>query len=177
MKAHRLLLLASAIAFTVAGNRTLSAAEAAAPAVKSSAEFERMKTLVGDWKGSMNMGQGPVEMNVSYRLLAGGSALEERTFVGTPKEMVTMYYDRNGKLALTHYCAWGNRPEMAMASSDQKSIRFAFDPGCGLDPKSGSLMHSLAIEFTDRNTITMHWRAVVKGQATPPQPIRLTRVR
>ena len=77
---------------------------------KGSPEFERMKTLVGSWKGKADMGQGPMEFAVEYRLVSGGSAIEERIFAGTPKEMVTMYYDDRGKLRLTHFCMLANRP-------------------------------------------------------------------
>src|SRR6478609_7055282 len=38
-----------------------------------SPEFERMKTLVGTWTGKTDMGQGPVDMTIRYRLIAGGS--------------------------------------------------------------------------------------------------------
>jgi hypothetical protein len=86
-----------------------------------SPEFERMKTLVGAWTGKTDMGQGPVDITLQYRLLAGGSVLEERCFAGTPNEMVTMYYDQNGKLAMTHYCVFGNRPGMLLKSSDAKT--------------------------------------------------------
>src|SRR5436305_12848387 len=64
---------------------------------QGSAEFERMKALVGTWKGTHDMGQGPMELTVEYRLVPGGSTLEERFFAGTPMEMVTMYHDRQGK--------------------------------------------------------------------------------
>src|SRR5438552_9127359 len=101
----------------------LSAGEPKAPH-QSSSEFERMKGLVGTWKGKTDMGQGPMEFTVEYRLVSGGSAVEERIFAGTPKEMVTMYYDRNGKLSLTHYCMLGNRPGMVFKSADAKAIRF-----------------------------------------------------
>lgn len=43
----------------------------------SSPEFERMKTLVGTWTGKTDLGQGPVDATLQYRLLAGGSVLEE----------------------------------------------------------------------------------------------------
>src|SRR4051794_16349502 len=91
-----------------------------------SAEFERLKSLVGTWKGKADVGQGPIDMTVQYRLLAGGSVLEERVFAGTPMEMVTMYYDKEGKLALTHYCVMGNRPGMVLKSSDAKTLKFDF---------------------------------------------------
>src|SRR5258705_2142469 len=78
----------------------------------ASPEFERMKALVGTWQGKADMGQGPIDMTVQYRLVAGGSVLEEKVFNGTPNEMTTMYYDKDGKLAMTHYCMFGNRPSI-----------------------------------------------------------------
>ena len=84
------LLTALILAATLGAN----AGEADKAIAKSdSAEFARMKTLVGNWTGKCDMGQGPIDMTIQYRLLAGGSVLEERCFVGTPNEMVTMYYD------------------------------------------------------------------------------------
>ena len=83
----------------LAASACLNAGESATPKAGSLA-FERMKTLVGTWAGKADMGQGPIDMTVKYRLLAGGSVLEERVFEGTPNEMVTMYYDKAGKLAM-----------------------------------------------------------------------------
>src|SRR3954451_2710941 len=109
----------------LASSLGLSAAET--PAAKpGSPEFERMKTLVGTWQGKTDMGQGPIDISIQYRLLAAGSVLEERVFAGTPNEMVTMYYDQAAKLALTHYCMLGNRPAMAVKASDANSITFDF---------------------------------------------------
>src|SRR6185503_18406798 len=118
-----------------------------------SPEFERMKTLVGTWKGKSDMGQGPIDMTVNYRLLAGGSVLEERVFSGTPNEMVTMYYENDGKLGLTHYCMMGNRPGMFLESSDARTLKFAFDKTCGINPMKESHMHALTLRFDDADTI------------------------
>src|SRR5688572_10339145 len=85
----------------LATSMCLQAAEPATPTKKSSAEFERMKTLVGTWKGKTDMGQGPVDLTVQYRVIAAGSVLEERVMPDSPNEMVTMYFDnKDGKLAL-----------------------------------------------------------------------------
>src|SRR5258708_38859635 len=130
----KILCMTALMMLTLSGQ--LSAGEPKAPP-QASSEFERMKSLVGAWKGKADMGQGPMEFTVEYRLLSGGSAIEERIFVGTPKEMVTMYHDQNGKLALTHYCMLANRPGMLLKSSDAKTLKFDFDPACGVDPKSG----------------------------------------
>ena len=72
-------------------------------------------------------GKGPEEITVQYRVIAAGSVVEERCFSGTPNEMVTMFYDKDGKLAMTHYCMLGNRPTMTVKSSDAKSISFQLD--------------------------------------------------
>lgn len=142
-----------------------------------STEFARMKTLVGSWTGKADMGEGPIDMTVQYRLLAGGSVLEERVFVGTPNEMVTMYYDQEGKLAMTHYCVFGNRPAMKLKSSDAKSIKFDFDATCGINPKKESHMHALSITFDDADTITTSCKAMMDGKEMEEKPITLKRVK
>src|SRR6267378_306059 len=137
---------------------------------QSSPEFEKLKTLVGTWKGKTDMGQGPIEMTVQYRLLAGGSVLEERVFAGTPHEMVTMYYDKGGKLAMTHYCVMGNRPGMLLKSSDDKTLKFDFDATCGINPAKESHMHALTITFNDADTITTSCKAIIDGKEMAEHP-------
>src|SRR5882757_2365353 len=130
----------------------LKAEEAGKPK-QGSLEYERMKTLIGTWKGKTDMGQGPIDISIQYRLLAGGSVLEERVFAGTPNEMITMYYDNHGKLAMTHYCMFGNRPGMVLTASTDKTLKFDFDESCGINPTKESHMHALTITFDDANTI------------------------
>jgi hypothetical protein len=142
-----------------------------------SPEFERMKTLVGTWTGKTDMGQGPVEVTLQYRLLAGGSVLEERSFAGTPNEMVTMYFDKEGKLALTHYCVMGNRPAMVLKSADDRTLKFDFDKSCGINPKKESHMHALTITFDDAETITTSCTAIMDGKVMPEHPTTLKRVK
>jgi len=152
-------------------------ADEPAKAKPASAEFERMKSLVGTWTGKTDMGQGPIDMTMQYRLLAGGSVLEERVFAGTPNEMITMYYDQNGKLALTHYCVFGNRPGMLLKSSDAKTIKLDFDATCGINPTKESHMHALTITFDNADTITTNCKAIIDGKEAPDQAIVLKRVK
>ncbi|HUR44891.1 MAG TPA: hypothetical protein VMZ27_03365 [Candidatus Saccharimonadales bacterium] len=153
------------------------AAEAQPKAKPSSPEFERMKTMVGTWTGKTDMGQGPIDMTVQYRLVSGGSVLEEKVFSGTPNEMTTMYYEEGGKLALTHYCMLGNRPGMLLKSSDSKTLNFDFDKTCGINPKKESHMHGLTIRFDDADTVTSSCRAFMDGKETPEHPVTLKRVK
>ncbi|HMJ91401.1 MAG TPA: hypothetical protein VK530_16385 [Candidatus Acidoferrum sp.] len=141
-----------------------------------SPEFERMKTMAGTWKGTVDMGQGPVEMVSQYRLLAGGTVLEEKCFAGTPNEMTTMYYDKDGKLALTHYCVMGNRPGMLLKSSDAKTLTFEFDKTCGINPKKESHMHALTISFDDSDTVTASCKAFMDGKEMEQKPTIMKRV-
>jgi hypothetical protein len=162
-----------------AGSVLLSADDVPKPiAKKSSAEFEQMKSLVGTWQGTADMGQGPVEMTVQYRLLAGGTVLEERSFPGTPHEMVTMFYDnKDGKLALTHYCVMGNRPAMVLDSSEGKTLKFAFDDSCGINTSKEPHMHALKLTIEDQNTVTASCRAFIDGKELPEKPTTLKRVK
>jgi hypothetical protein len=142
-----------------------------------SAEFEKMKGLVGTWKGKMDMGGGETEITVEYHLVSGGSVIEERQFAGTPKEMITMYHDEKGKLALTHYCILGNHPGMALKSADAKTLKFDFDDTCGVDAKNEMHMHSLALTFVDADTITQEWELFQAGKAEGKHPFTLKRVK
>lgn len=157
---------------------TLSAAAGEpATAKPASPEFERLKSLVGTWKGMADLGEGPVEMTTHYRLIAGGSVLEEKVFKGTPNEMTTMYYDKNGRLALTHYCMLGNRPGMVLASADAKTLKFAFDETCGINPTRESHMHALTLTLVDADTLTVSCRAFMDGKELPERPTTLKRVK
>lgn len=154
-----------------------ASAEEAKAAKKNSPEFERIKTLVGKWSGKVDMGQGPVDMTAEYRVIAAGSVIEERVFAGTPQEMVTMYYDKGGKLAMTHYCMLGNRPQMTLKSSDANSITLDFDEACGIDQKKECHMHGMKIVFVDADTISTSCKALMDGKEMPECANTLKRVK
>jgi hypothetical protein len=141
------------------------------------AEFERLKGLVGTWQGKTDMGQGLIDMTVQYRLLAGGTVVEERVFPGTPQEMLTLFYEKEGKLALTHYCVLGNRPTMVLKSADSKTLRFDFDESCGLNVSKESHMHSLTLRFDDAETITASCKAIMEGKEMAEKATTLKRVK
>lgn len=100
-----------------------------------------------------------------------------KCLAGTPNEMVTMYYDQDGKLAMKHYCVFGNRPGMLLKSSDVDSIEFDFDPTCGINPTKESHIHALTITFDDANTITTSCVAMMDGQVMPENPMTLKQVK
>ena len=130
---------------------------------------------MGTWTGKSDMGQGPIDITIHYRLLAGGSVLEENIFEGTANEMITMYYEQDGKLALTHYCMFGNRPMMTLKSADGNTIKFDFDKACGIDPSKETHMHAMTITFDDADTITTSCKAIIDGKEAPDHAMTLKR--
>jgi hypothetical protein len=144
----------------------------------ASPEFERMKTLVGTWAGKSDMGQGPVDVKITYRLIAAGTVVEERIAPGTPMEMLTMYYDKAGKLAATHYCVMGNQPAMALKAADKNSITLDFDAtSCTIDPAKEAHMHGMTLRFDDADTITSTCKAMMDGKEMPACTMTLKRVK
>ena len=138
-----------------------------------SAEFERVKSLAGKWRGSMD----GMEMEVEYTVVAGGSAVMERTFPGTPMEMITLYHDKGGKLALTHYCMLQNRPHLVQIASDDKSIALKLDENGEVDAKKESHMHSLVLTFVNDQEIEQLWTHYVDGKAQEPHAMKFKRVK
>jgi hypothetical protein len=91
--------------------------------------------------------------------------------------MITMFYDKDGKLALTHYCVMGNRPGMLLKSADPKTLRFDFDKNCGINPTKESHMHGLTLTFEDADTVIASCKAIIDGKELPEHPTTLKRVK
>lgn len=143
-----------------------------------SPEFERMKQLVGTWEGTADMGKEGDKIKVDYRLTAGGSALVETLFPGNSEEMVSVYHDRKGKLAMTHYCMLRNQPRMTLAKADDKTIELVFaKKGNDIDPAKETHMHAVRITFTDKDHIVQKWTTFEKGKKKGGATFTLTRVR
>src|SRR3974390_2628003 len=79
------------------------------PAPKMPAEFDKVKGLVGTWKGTAAHMEGDKAMEVTntFELTSNGSAILEKVCAGSPHEMISMYCAEDGKLTMTHYCSVG----------------------------------------------------------------------
>ncbi len=170
-------LIVAAIFSAFAGNFVADAGEYQSAPYKGSKEFERMKQLVGAWEGTSNMEKEGKKVRVEYRLTAGGSALVETLFPGTDEEMISVYHDRKGKLAMTHYCMFHNQPRMSLRKTDAKTIQLGFAKLNDIDPLKETHMHALSITFTDHDHIIQKWTMYEKGQAKEVVTFNLTRVR
>ncbi|MGI9242012.1 MAG: hypothetical protein ACR2RV_14510 [Verrucomicrobiales bacterium] len=140
---------------------------------QGSAEFERIKSLAGKWRGKM----GQMDMELEYIVVAGGSAVMERTFPGTEMEMVTLYHDKEGKLALTHFCMLHNRPHLLLTGSDKNSISLQLDKDGEVDAEKDSHMHAVVLTFHGEDEIEQLWTHYVDGEPQEPHPMKFTRVK
>lgn len=147
--------------------KTKDAACADMPPYQGSAAFERMKGLVGKWSAeSPQMGK----MNTEFRVIAGGSVVEERFAEGTPMEMLSTYHDVNGKLTMTHYCMLRNQPRMKVVKSTADSLTFDLAPTPGLNVEKDRHMHGATYTFLDANHFKLEGVSWDNGKSCPCGP-------
>ena len=130
--------------------------------------FERIKQLAGQWEGTMDMGEGPMSITATYEVTAGGSAVLEKVFEGSPMEMVTVYHDNSEKQCmLVHYCLLHNQPKMILKDMDENSIRFVLSDKADIDVSNEEHMHSAWFKFEGPDKMTQYWSRYENGQEQP----------
>lgn len=143
------------------------------PPYQGSAAFERMKSLVGGWSAtSPTMGK----METEFRLIAGGSVIEEHFGEDTPMEMLSVYHDVNGKLTMTHFCMLRNQPRMKLTKSTADSLTFDLAPTPGLNAAKDMHMHGATYTFIDTNHFKLEGVSWANGKsASCGPPVIFTR--
>jgi len=145
----------------------------------SSPELNRIKSLAGRWSSTTSMfGKKDEQVFTEYSVTAGGSAVLERIFPGTPNEMVSVYYDDDkGKLAMTHYCIMRNRPHFKLAKSDKDEIKMDVTKIEGLKSKHDPSMGAITLHFDDKDHFTSTCAGKGKSEGDQgPMAMRYTRV-
>ncbi|MFL6211805.1 MAG: hypothetical protein ACJ74W_23360 [Pyrinomonadaceae bacterium] len=119
------------------------------PAAQSDAQkaFEKMKTLVGSWQGTI-VG---IPLSLTIRLASSGTAIVHEGNRGDgkpPDHEITMFYLDGDRLLATHYCDAGNRPRFeGKLSPDGKTIEFSFLDVAG--GTQGGLVKRMAFTIID----------------------------
>jgi hypothetical protein len=165
------------VAGLVAMALSVHAAEVPAKAGIGPSTFARLKSLAGEWRGTMETRDGP-PVRATYRVTGAGSALVETLFPDTEHEMVTVYHLDKDALVLTHYCAAGNQPHMRLdgTASTAERLVFAFDGGTSFDPAVDMHMHSAVIKLVDPDHLDAEWALYQKGQPQSAHRFLLERV-
>jgi hypothetical protein len=126
--------------------------------------FDKVKDLVGSWKGTDAKGTG---IDVSYKLVsADHTIMETLDFEGKKENMVTMYHLDGNRTMLTHYCSMGNQPRMALdrKKSSGDRLAFSFIDATNLKSKSDAHMHRLTLVFKDKDHFAQEWTMSANGK-------------
>jgi hypothetical protein len=134
-------------------------------AVPQTPEWQRMKSLVGSWEGTVAMEGKQVPATVEVRMTGDGSAIMHVMDKGGPHEMVTMIHPDGKRLLATHYCAAHNQPRMALVPSSAASqVAFSFVDGTNIGPGEEH-MRSVVFTFLDADHHEEAWTS--SGSPTP----------
>ena len=146
------------------------------PPYKGSEPFESMKDLAGKWEGQLVSGEKKQQVQVEYKVSSNGSTIVETSFPGTKHEMITVYHDKGGKLSMTHYCAFGNQPQMDLVKAEGQDIEFAFSKSSDIDVDKEGHMHGLTLTRVDQDHLTQNWTMYKDGKDGGHTTIQLARV-
>lgn len=134
-----------------------------APAPVTAAGWDRLKSLVGEWEGTV--AEHPGKVAVSYRLVSNGTSLMETMDVADHSEtMITMYAPDGGRIVATHYCSAGNQPRMAAIRIEGDALDFQFLDVTNVGDASGEVMRTLKVRFQDPDHFQQLWTSRADGK-------------
>lgn len=124
-----------------------------AAADKVDASWEKLKSLVGEWEGTV---EGK-PARVSYALVSNATALMESMETEDATQMVTLYHPDGSSLLMTHYCAMGNQPRMRSKGLKDGRIDFAYVDAANLKTPDADRMSRLVLSFPDAGHLVQEW--------------------
>ncbi len=134
------------------------------PPYEGSAALKTMKSLAGTWEGTHVMDGKEVPGKIEYKVSSNGSTVVETMFPGSPHEMIYIYHDKSGKLAMTHYCAMGNQPHLDLDAIEGKTLSFSLASEDTTHLGEEGHMHDLKITMADADHVKQEWSVFEKGQ-------------
>jgi hypothetical protein len=134
-------------------------------AVPQTPEWQKLKTLVGSWEGTMEEGGQSMPATAEVRMTGDGSAIMHVLGKDSPYEMVTMIHPDGKRLLATHYCAAHNQPRMALVPSKAANqVSFNFVDGTNIAP-GDEHMRGVVFTFSDADHHEEWWTS--SGSAKP----------
>ena len=148
----------------------------AAPSELTRAQFQQLCGLAGDWYVVGEDGEPAGEVQLSYRVSSGGSAVIETTFPGAEHEMTTVYTLDGAELVLTHYCAIGNAPHMvAVEEGDASEVHFQCESVGNARSHDDLHMHDAVFRFEGDGRLRSVWTLWGDGKLGGSEPFELVR--
>lgn len=127
----------------------------------ANASWERLKSLVGDWVGTH---EGKAA-RVSYKLVSGGTALQENLEVDADySRMLTIYHPDGVSVLMTHYCDMGNQPRMRAAEIREGRLDFTYLDATNLKSADDNVMSRLVMTFPADGRLVQEWTSKEGGR-------------
>jgi hypothetical protein len=129
-------------------------AESTSTAGAANPSWEKLKTLAGVWAGRY---EGK-PARVSYRLISGGTALQENLEVDADNSrMVSIYHPDGAGVRMTHYCDLGNQPRMRTAGLRDGRLDFVYLDATSLKSADDQVMSRLVMTFLADGRLVQEW--------------------
>lgn len=163
-----------ALMFAAGGQATVR------PEVDGPKAFARLRTLVGDWRGTFQWSGGRTASGTtaaSYQLTGNGSALIENLTFDGETTMTSVYHLDGRDLRATHYCAAQNQPRLKARSFDEASatIDFEFVDATNLASADAPHVNGLIVRNPDHDHLEVQFMYDA-GAKHSVERITLTRV-
>ncbi len=156
-----------------------AARELSAARFRFSPELQKIKALAGRWEGTtFRAREGTNPAVVTYEVTSGGSAVIERLFPGTAREMTTIYHDdSSGRLVAAHYCNAANQPRLRLQESDGERLYFVLSPDSDLRADLEGHAHELTLRIGADGSLVHDWLNHYLGKPAAERNLKLTRGR
>ena len=124
-----------------------------ARAESNESAWEKLKSIVGTWQGTMS-GQ---PAHVTYQMVSSGTAVMETIEGPDATQMVTIYHPDGNSLLMTHYCSMGNQPRMRATALKDGKLAFTYVDAANLKSPEADRMSGLVLTFPDSDHLVQEW--------------------
>ena len=151
--------------------QSVKALESTVDVKLSERQFEKIKSLVGNWylTGGNQLGKelepDPEVPFLTYATSAAENCVIEKLFAGQTKEMTTVYFLDKGQLSIHHYCSLGNQPSMVAVPAEGDEIVFQLLAVGNMSDPNDLHISSHSLKFTGEDTLTALWGATKEQTA------------
>lgn len=145
-------------------------------------QFERIKSLEGDWQWSEELAPDLEGLVCTYEVTAGGTAVLETLFPGDEFEMVSLYHLDGDQLVLTHYGSTGNQPTMRakayvpVPGQVTMPIDFQCIGGTNMSTESDGHMHRMSFLDIQGQDLLASWTFQVDRAPAGDRVFKLSRM-
>jgi len=122
--------------------------------VSGETQFEKLKSLEGEWQGSAADGN---LMNVEYRIISGGTAVMEIARIRDNKDLLTVYFVDGDDLMLTHFGENGIPQRMKWDKQGQEKLVFRNADSAHRLSRQNGADRKLILSWIDPYRVTQEW--------------------